>query len=145
MDNPEWVLGLPPLIAGLNGLAAVLLAIGAVAIGKAKNEALHKVCMIGAFLASAAFLVLYLIYHASVGHVAYEGEGFLRILYFVILVPHIILAGVQVPLILITMYHAIKDNREKHKKIARWTLPIWMYVSVTGVIIYYMVFFIDPN
>jgi len=140
----DWVLGLPAIIASLNGIAALLLVIGGIAI-KQKNESLHKACMIVAFFVSGGFLVLYLIYHANVGHVVFEGEGLIKIIYFALLIPHILLATVQVPLILMTMVAAIKGNRERHVKLARWTYPIWMYVSVTGVIIYFMVFHIDPT
>ncbi|MDT8447374.1 MAG: DUF420 domain-containing protein [bacterium] len=144
MSGGDWIMTLPAINAGLNGTAAVLLVAGAVAI-KQKNEAFHKLMMATAFVVSAVFLVFYLIYHAQVGHVEYEGTGLSRVIYFAVLIPHIILAMVQVPLILATMYHAIKDNREKHKRFARWTLPIWLYVSVTGVIVYLMVFHLDPN
>jgi len=145
MGSDDWIMGLPAIIAGLNATAAVLLLIGGIAIKKGGNEGLHKACMVGAFLVSGGFLVLYLIYHAHVGHVAFEGVGLIKVVYFTLLIPHIILAAVQVPLILLTMFSAIKGNRERHVKLARWTYPIWLYVSVTGVVIYYMVFHIDPT
>lgn len=144
MSGGDWVMMLPSVNAGLNGLASVLLVAGGLAIKNGKEEQ-HKLLMMSAFVVSAVFLVFYLIYHAQVGHVVYEGTGLSRVIYLVLLIPHIILAGVQVPLILITMYHAIQDNREKHRKFARWTLPIWLYVSVTGVLVYLMVFHLDPN
>ena len=96
--------------------------------------------MISAFFVSTAFLISYLIYHYRVGHVAFAGQGWIRNVYFTILVSHTILAGVIVPLIIITLRRAWIEKFDKHRLIARWTLPLWLYVSVTGVIVYWMVY-----
>ncbi len=130
---------LPFFNACLNSLAAVLLSLGYWAI-KRQQQLLHKKLMIAAFLVSTLFLVSYLIYHYSVGHVAFKGEGWLKTLYFFILIPHIILAVVMLPLILRTFYLAYKQDFVRHKKIARITLPIWLYVSVTGVLVYWFLY-----
>jgi len=96
--------------------------------------------MISAMTISVVFMISYLTYHAKVGYVPFEGQGLIRPFYFTLLASHVILAATFVPMIIITASRAIKGNFEKHSRIARWTLPIWLYVSVTGVIIYYMVF-----
>lgn len=127
------------LNATLNGISAVLLAAGYTAIRMGKKEA-HKKFMISAFGVSCAFLASYLIYHYRVGDVKFQGQGWIRPLYFTILISHIILAAVIVPLILVTLRRAWLERFDKHKLIARWTLPLWFYVSVTGVIIYLMVY-----
>lgn len=129
------------LNATLNGISAVLLACGYVAIRQRKIQ-LHKKFMVGAFVVSCAFLVSYLIYHYRVGHVAFQGQGWIRPVYFVLLTSHTILAVVIVPLILITLRRAWVKRFDKHKIIAKWTLPLWFYVSVTGVIVYLMVYVI---
>jgi uncharacterized membrane protein YozB (DUF420 family) len=127
------------LNATLNGISAVLLAAGYSAIRSGKRE-LHKKLMVSAFTVSCAFLVSYLVYHYRVGHVAFHGQGFIRPVYFVLLISHTILAIVIVPLILITLRRAWLQRFDKHRMIARWTLPLWFYVSVTGVIVYLMVY-----
>jgi putative membrane protein len=127
------------LNAGLNGVSAVLLAGGYAAIRNGKRD-VHKRFMISAFAVSCAFLVSYLIYHYRVGHVAFQGRGWIRSVYFVLLTSHTILAVVIVPLILITLRRAWLEKFDKHRLIARWTLPLWFYVSVTGVIVYLMVY-----
>jgi uncharacterized membrane protein YozB (DUF420 family) len=123
----------------LNGTSAVLLACGYLAIRSGKIQ-LHKRFMISAFTASTVFLVSYLLYHYRVGHVAFRGQGWIRPVYFVLLTSHTILAVVIVPMILITLRRALLARFDKHKIIARWTLPLWFYVSVTGVIVYLMVY-----
>lgn len=127
------------LNATLNGTSAILLAAGYAAIRAGKREA-HKRFMISAFVVSCAFLVSYLIYHYRVGHVAFQGQGWIRPVYFVLLISHTVLAVVIVPLILITIRRAWLERFDKHKIIAKWTLPLWLYVSVTGVIVYWMVY-----
>jgi putative membrane protein len=127
------------LNATLNGTSAVLLAAGYSAIRSGKRET-HKKLMISAFGVSCAFLVSYLIYHYRVGHVAFQGHGWIRPVYFTILISHTILAVVIVPLILITLRRAWLERFDRHRIIARWTLPLWLYVSVTGVIVYLMVY-----
>ena len=123
----------------LNATSAVLLTAGYAAI-RAGKITVHKALMVSAFLVSTAFLISYLIYHYRVGHVAFQGQGWIRLVYFAILISHTILAAVIVPLIIITLRRAWLKRFDKHKLIARWTLPLWLYVSVTGVIVYLMVY-----
>jgi putative membrane protein len=127
------------LNASLNGVSAVLLAGGYTAIRKGKI-AVHKAFMISAFAVSSAFLVSYLVYHYRVGHVAFQGQGWIRPVYFVLLTTHTILAVAIVPMILVTLRRAWLEKFDRHRAIARWTLPLWFYVSVTGVIVYLMVY-----
>jgi putative membrane protein len=130
---------LAPLNAILNSTAALLLVAGFVFI-KRKNVAAHRACMISALVVSAAFLTSYLTYHLHVGEVRFGGAGWIRPVYFAILIPHIILAGVIVPMALVTLYFALRGRFQSHRTIARWTWPIWIYVSVTGVVIYLMLY-----
>jgi putative membrane protein len=127
------------LNATLNGSSAVLLACGYAAIRSGK-VAVHKAFMISAFVVSSVFLVSYLIYHYRVGHVVFQGHGAVRTFYLVLLGTHTILAIVIVPMILITLRRAWLKKFDKHRVIARWTLPLWFYVSVTGVIVYVMLY-----
>jgi putative membrane protein len=127
------------LNASLNGLSAILLSGGYFAIRQGRRE-LHKRFMIGAFFISCAFLVSYLIYHYRVGHVAFQGQGLIRPIYFALLVSHTTLAAAIVPMILMTLRRAWLERYDRHRIIARWTLPLWLYVSVTGVIVYMMVY-----
>jgi putative membrane protein len=130
----------PALNATLNGASGLLLACGYVAIRAGKRD-VHKRFMVSAFWVSAAFLVSYLDYHFRVGKVVlFQGQGWIRPVYFTILISHTILAVVIVPLILITLRRAWLERFDKHRLIARWTLPLWFYVSVTGVIVYFMVY-----
>ena len=131
------------LNASLNGTSAVLLTCGYLAI-RARKIAVHKSFMIAAFLTSTAFLISYLAYHYRVGHVAFQGQGWIRPVYFTLLLTHTVLAAVIVPLIIVTLRRAWLEKFDKHRIIARWTLPLWMYVSVTGVIVYLMVYLIYP-
>ena len=135
---------LPAVNATLNATSAVLLALGYIFIKHQKKVA-HRNCMIAAFCTSTVFLACYLTYHFSVRAVTkFTGEGWVRPFYFTILITHIILAVVIVPLIFITLNRAMKERFELHKKIARWTWPLWMYVSVTGVIVYVMLYHLYP-
>ena len=127
------------LNASLNGTSAILLAGGYVAIRSGKI-AVHKAFMISAFAVSSVFLGSYLLYHYRVGHVAFQGQGWIRPVYFVLLTSHTILAVVIVPMILVTLRRAWIGKFDRHRVIARWTLPLWFYVSVTGVIVYLMVY-----
>ncbi len=129
------------LNATLNGTSAILLAAGYAAIRSGKRE-LHKRLMISAFGVSTIFLVSYLVYHYRVGHVAFQGHGWIRPVYFALLLSHTLLAIVIVPLILVTLRRAWLERFDKHRVIARWTLPLWFYVCVTGVIVYLMVYVI---
>jgi putative membrane protein len=131
------------LNATLNGTSAVLLTCGYFAI-RARKIAVHKAFMIAAFLTSTAFLISYLAYHYRVGHVAFQGQGWIRPVYFTLLLTHTVLAAVIVPLIIVTLRRAWLEKFDKHRIIARWTLPLWMYVSVTGVIVYLMLYQIYP-
>jgi uncharacterized membrane protein YozB (DUF420 family) len=127
------------LNASLNGSSAILLAGGYWAIRTGKI-AVHKRFMISAFAVSSVFLVSYLVYHYRVGHVAFQGQGWIRPVYFVLLLTHTVLAIVIVPMILMTLRRAWLERFDRHRIIARWTLPLWFYVSLTGVIVYFMVY-----
>jgi uncharacterized membrane protein YozB (DUF420 family) len=127
------------LNASLNGASAVLLAGGYAAIRSGKII-IHKRFMISAFAVSSIFLFSYLVYHYRVGHVVFQGQGWIRPVYFVLLLTHTVLAVVIVPMILVTLRRAWLEKFDKHRIIARWTLPLWFYVSVTGVIVYLMVY-----
>jgi uncharacterized membrane protein YozB (DUF420 family) len=130
---------LPAVNATLNSLCAILLITGYFFIRQKKITA-HKICMISALGASVLFLTSYLTYHYNVGSKPFGGQGWIRPVYFSILISHTILAAAIVPLALITLLRALKQRFDKHRRIARWTLPIWLYVSVTGVIIYLMLY-----
>jgi putative membrane protein len=128
------------LNAILNGISAILLAYGYIAIRSGKRE-LHKKLMLSAFFVSCAFLVSYVTYHIRIHQVIhFQGQGWIRPIYFTLLTSHTILAIVIVPLILITLRRAFLEKFDKHRLIARWTLPLWFYVSVTGVLVYLMVY-----
>jgi len=127
------------LNASLNGISAILLAGGYAAIRSGKRE-VHKYFMVSAFGVSTVFLASYLIYHYRVGHVVFAGQGWIRPVYFALLISHTVLAIVIVPLILITLRRAWLEKFDKHRFIARWTLPLWFYVCVTGVIVYLMLY-----
>jgi putative membrane protein len=129
----------PALNACLNATSALLLAGGYAAIRAGKRD-VHKRFMLSAFAVSTVFLVSYVIYHIRVGHVVFQGQGWIRTFYLVLLTSHTILAIVIVPLILITLRRAWMEKFDKHRIIARWTLPLWFYVCVTGVIVYLMVY-----
>jgi putative membrane protein len=127
------------LNASLNGTSAVLLACGYAAIKSGKMK-IHKAFMIAAFAVSTVFLISYVIYHIRVGHVPFQGQGWIRDVYFTLLISHTILAIVIVPMILVTLRRAWLEKFDKHRLIARWTLPLWFYVSVTGVIVYILLY-----
>ncbi len=127
------------LNASLNGVSAILLAGGYAAIRNGKI-AVHKTFMISAFAVSSVFLASYLVYHYRVGHVAFQGQGWIRPVYFALLFTHTVLAVVIVPMILVTLRRAWLGKFDRHRVIARWTLPLWFYVSVTGVIVYLMLY-----
>ena len=130
----------PALNASLNGLSAILLAAGYAAIRSGKKD-VHKAFMVSAVAVSTLFLVSYVTYHVRVGKVVlFQGQGWIRPVYFTILISHTILAIVIVPMILITLRRAWLEKFDKHRLIARWTLPLWFYVCVTGVIVYLMVY-----
>jgi uncharacterized membrane protein YozB (DUF420 family) len=135
---------LAPLDAILNATAGVLLIAGFVAVRRHRIR-VHRVLMLSAFAVSIAFLISYCIYHYHVGDVRFEGQGAIRPVYFTILISHITLAAVIVPLVLITLIRALRGRFVKHRAIARWTLPLWVYVSVTGVVVYLLLFHFYPH
>lgn len=135
---------LPAVNATLNAVAATLLVVGYRYIRRGKVTH-HRACMISAFLVSVAFLVSYVVYHAEAGSVRFTETGWPRVVYFAILVTHIPLAALIVPLALLTMWRALRGRFDRHVRIARWTLPLWLYVSVTGVMIYLMLYRIWPS
>ena len=130
---------LPTVNATLNTISGILLTVGYVFIRQRKIEA-HKKCMLAAFAVSVLFLISYVIYHANAGSKSFTQQGWVRPVYFTILISHIILAFAIVPLALRTLYLAWRERFEKHRRIAKITLPIWLYVSVTGVLIYLMLY-----
>jgi len=130
---------LPAINAVLNTLAAVLLTAGFVFI-KRKNIEAHKAAMLLAFGVSTLFLICYLIHHARVGSVQFQGTGVWRIVYFAILIPHVLLATAVVPMALVTIYRGLTGRIAKHRALARATLPIWLFVSVSGVLVYLMLY-----
>jgi len=134
---------LPAVNAGLNGTAAVLLAIGLWQI-KRRRVTAHKACMLGAFTVSMLFLVSYLTYHVQVGSVRFPGTGAIRPVYFGILVTHTLLAATVPILAVVTLTLGLRARYARHVRIAKWTLPIWLYVSVTGVIVYLMLYRLYP-
>ena len=130
---------LPTFNALLNSLSAVLLTSGYVLIRQGRTNA-HRACMLAAFATSTVFLISYVIYHANVGSVAFTGQGGIRVVYFAVLFSHVVLAALILPLALVTLSRALGGRFERHRRIARWTLPVWLYVSVTGVIVYLMLY-----
>lgn len=133
------VTDLPALNATLNATASVLLVTGYIMIRRGER-AKHRACMIAALVVTTMFLTSYVIYHLQVGSVPFQGEGWIRSIYFAVLVPHVILAIAIVPLVIMTVSRALSARFDKHRRIARWTLPLWLYVSVTGVIVYLMLY-----
>ena len=130
---------LPALNASLNALASVFLVIGYLLIRRGRRDA-HRRSMLLALSTSALFLVSYVIYHANAGSVPFRGTGVIRIVYFAILIPHVILAATILPLALVTAARGLRGDYGRHVRIARWTLPLWLFVSVTGVIVYLMLY-----
>ena len=130
---------LPPINAVLNATSTVLLVLGRRLARRGEYES-HKRVMGAAFVVSSVFLVCYVVYHAQVGSVRFTGQGTMRTVYFAILISHTLLAVVIVPLVLVTLTRAVRERIPAHRKIARVTLPIWAYVSVTGVVIYWMLY-----
>ncbi len=130
---------LPALNASLNGLAALFLIAGLVLIRR-RNIGAHRFSMLSAFACSVAFLISYLYYHSQVGSVRFQGTGAIRTLYFTVLLSHTVLAALVPFLAAVTLYRASRERFDRHRAIARWTLPIWLYVSVTGVVIYWMLY-----
>jgi putative membrane protein len=130
---------LPLVNASLNGLATVLLIVGYVCIRRGRIAA-HRAAMVAAFATSVLFLISYLIYHAHAGSKPFPGQGSVRFVYFIILITHIVLAATIPPLAGITLWRAYHRRFDRHMKIARWTLPLWLYVSITGIVVYWMLY-----
>lgn len=141
---PEYVPYLPHVNAILNTTSALLLLAGFSFIRRGRVRA-HRNCQVTAFVTSSLFLVSYLTYHYYHGATRFAGQGIVRPIYFTILLTHTILAVVIVPLILTTLYRAARGDFLRHRRIARWTLPLWLYVSVTGVIVYLMLYQLYPS
>lgn len=129
----------PAVNAGLNGASAVLLTTGRAFIWRRKVR-LHRACMIAAVITSSLFLVSYLYYHAHVHSVHFPGQGWVRPVYFTILISHTVLAVVVVPLVLLSLTYGLRGKFDRHRRFARWTFPIWLYVSLTGVVVYIMLY-----
>jgi uncharacterized membrane protein YozB (DUF420 family) len=146
----DFIFTLPHLNAILNTTSGLFLIAGFIFIRR-RRIAAHRASMIAAFVASTIFLISYVLYHSLLayylgqGPTKFKGEGFIRPVYFVILITHTILAITVVPFILMTLVRALRGKFEKHRQIARWTLPVWLYVSVTGVIVYLMLYRIYPS
>ena len=138
---------LPTLNAGLNLTACVFLCLGLYFVKRERLRS-HAACMLTATVVSAAFLVSYLIYHfkviPEVGHTPFRHAGAIRVAYYAMLISHILLAAVNLPLILMTLWWAFRRNWTRHKRIARWTWPIWFYVSITGVVVYVALYHLNP-
>jgi putative membrane protein len=134
---------LPLVNAWLNGTSALLLTVGYGFIRRRKVTA-HKTCMVTAFGVSSCFLVSYVIYHYHAGSKPFGGHGWIRGVYYPLLISHLILAALIVPLALTTLYRAWRGQFARHRRIARWTLPVWLYVSVTGVLVYWMLYHLGP-
>ena len=133
------VTSLPHLNALLNSISAVLLLTGYRFIRRG-NVAAHRRCMLAALASSGLFLVSYLVYHFSVGSVRFQGQGWIWTVYFTVLVSHTVLATAIAPLVVITVVRALRERFDRHRAIARWTLPLWLYVSATGVAVYWMLY-----
>jgi putative membrane protein len=130
---------LPAVNATLNALSGVLLLAGYTMMRRRRID-LHRTFMIAAFVTSSLFLVCYLVYHAQVGSVPFPRQGFVRPLYFAILITHVTLAATVPPLAIVTLSRGLKGRYPQHRRIARWTFPIWLYVSVTGVLVYVLLY-----
>ena len=129
----------PALNAALNAASAVLITTGHALIRR-KNVRLHRACMIAAVATSSLFLTSYLYYHAHVGSVRFPGQGWIRPVYFALLISHTVLAAAVVPLVLLALTAGLRSRFDRHRRIARWAYPIWLYVSVTGVVVYLMLY-----
>lgn len=135
---------LPAVNACLNGLSTIFLTAGFILIRRGRRDA-HRNCMVAALITSTLFLTCYLIYHYNAGRTTFQNPQWFRPYYLVILLTHTVLAVAIVPMVLVTVWHAIRQRWESHKRIARWTWPVWIYVSVTGVLIYFLLYQIFPQ
>ena len=139
MPVPEQYAIFPVINASLNGTSTVLLITGRWLIAQ-RRIAAHRFVMITAVFTSSLFLISYLYYHAHVGSVHFQGTGWSRPVYFTILISHVVLAAVIVPLVIVTLTRALRERFDRHRAIARWTFPLWLYVSITGVLVYFMLY-----
>lgn len=130
---------LPAINASLNAISSIFLVIGYTLIRRGRREQ-HRKAMLAAFATSTLFLAGYLVYHYNIGSRPYHGQGPIRVVYFVILISHIILAAATLPLAIVTLSNGLRSRWPQHRRIARWTFPIWLYTSVTGVIVYLMLY-----
>lgn len=137
-DIESWIFTLPFYNAIFNSLTAILLISGYIFVKKG-NVKSHKLCMIGAFILGALFLILYVIYHSNAPATKFGGEGIIRYVYFFFLLSHILLAFIVVPLVLTAIYFAVFQKIDRHKKIVKFTFPVWLYVSITGTVVYFMI------
>lgn len=135
---------LPHLNAVLNATSFVLLVCGLFFILRGRVR-MHRACMISALVVSGLFLISYVVYHAQYGSMRFKGQGFVRPLYFSILFTHVVLAVAIVPLVTVTLRRALRGDFVRHRRIARWTYPLWLYVSVTGVVVYVMLYRLYPS
>jgi uncharacterized membrane protein YozB (DUF420 family) len=140
----EWVSALPAVNASLNGLATILLVSAFVAIRRGDRE-LHRKLMLSACAVSVLFLISYLVYHNNSGMTRFLGEGWSRTVYFFILFTHIPLAALVVPMAAVTLFFGLTERFDRHRRIARWTFPVWLYVSVTGVLVYFFLYHWFPS
>src|SRR5436305_466210 len=140
----EWIRFLPTLNAILNATSGILLISGFFFIRRRDVRA-HRTCMIAALVSSSLFLISYLYYHYHAGATRFAGTGAARLIYFIILTTHTILAAVIVPFVIVTATRALRGQFDRHRRVARWTLPMWLYVSVTGVIVYLMLYHWFPS
>ena len=139
MPVPQQYALFPVINASLNGTSTVLLLTGRWLIAQ-RRIAAHRLVMLTAVVTSSLFLISYLYYHYHVGSVRFQGTGWSRPVYFTILISHVVLAAAIVPLVIVTLTRALRDRFDKHRAIARWTFPLWLYVSVTGVLVYFMLY-----
>lgn len=137
-EIPSWVFFLPKLNAIINGTCSVLLIISLFQI-KSGNIKAHKILNMITFVLSSLFLVSYIIFHATEIRTSYGGEGFVKYLYYFILITHIILAAIVLPLVLLSFYNGLRMNVARHRKLVRWSFPVWLYVTITGVLVYLMI------
>ncbi|MEN3336262.1 MAG: putative rane protein [Blastocatellia bacterium] len=144
MMPDEMIRFLPTLNAMLNATSGILLTTGYVFIRRRQVQA-HRACMIAALISSSLFLISYLYYHYHAGATRFAGAGAARVIYFLILTTHTILAAVIVPFVIVTVTRALRGQFDRHRRIARWTLPMWLYVSITGVIVYLMLYHWYPS
>jgi uncharacterized membrane protein YozB (DUF420 family) len=145
-NNVMWltISDLPALNAALNATSAILLILGYLCIRRRKITA-HKLCMLSAFVTSTLFLISYLTLRYYAGMTRFTGQGWIRPVYFTILISHTILAAGIVPMALVTLSRALRGRFDRHVRIARWTLPLWLYVSVTGVLVYWILYHLSPQ